>query len=159
MQAGLADPPLFPEPDALVSHDADPRLAWLSKRYDLRDSVVGMEAEVVYRDFPQIIRAHRRVEAAHRTLVSIEEIRIHQQIVAGRVDDLQPRLRIGSQLVSTYQITAGRTVGGSLLAALSERWRGHRRQYDSSADQPHLRCAVDKCADQRLHYCIHARLL
>src|SRR5882762_9913537 len=110
MQAGLADPLLFPEPDALVSHDADPRHPLLDKRYDLRDAVIGMEAEVVHRDLPQIIRAHRCVEASHRTLVSIEEIRVDQKVVAGRVDDLQPSMRILAQLVSASQIAARRAV-------------------------------------------------
>src|SRR5581483_3552015 len=111
MQTGLADPLPFPEPDALVSDDADRRLAWPGKRYDLRDAVIGMEAELVHRDFPQIVRAHPRIEAAHRTLVSIEEICIHKQLVPRWIDDLQPTARTIAQLVGTRQITAGGNVG------------------------------------------------
>src|ERR1700741_1032716 len=57
VQLRLADPGLLLEPDALVSDDADPRLPRLDVRDDLRDAMVGVEAEAVHGDFPQIVCA------------------------------------------------------------------------------------------------------
>ena len=120
--------------------------------------MVGIQVEPIDRNLPEIVGAHRREHAPQRTLIGIEEVRIDQQIMTGRIDDLEPGARPLALLKGTGQVTACRPVRSADFATYGEGPAGNRREHDPNNDPPSHRGMTKNASKQSLSCCVHAGL-